>query len=121
VVILGLTGKNFAAGMSGGTAYVLDEAHDLYTRLNKEMVEVSTVTQKADITKLKEMIEAHVAATGSDLGGRILKDFDRYVPSFKKIIPHEYAVMKDQIYENLRKGMSREDAELEAFHAVIGA
>lgn len=121
VVILGLTGKNFAAGMSGGTAYVLDEAHDLYTRLNKEMVDVSTVSQKADIAKLKEMIEEHVAATGSVLGTMILKDFDNYVPSFKKIIPHEYAVMKDQIYENLRKGLSREDAELEAFHAVIGA
>lgn len=121
VVVLGRTGKNFAAGMSGGTAYVLDEEHDLYRRLNKEMVEVSTVSSKADIAKLKEMLEEHVAATGSELGQRILDSFDDYVPSFKKIIPHEYAVMKDKIYEELSKGLSQEDAELEAFNALMGA
>ncbi|MBO6152901.1 MAG: glutamate synthase large subunit, partial [Clostridia bacterium] len=121
VVVLGRTGKNFAAGMSGGTAYVLDEEHDLYRRLNKEMVEVSTVSRKADIAKLKEMIEEHVEATGSALGQKILDSFDDYVPSFKKIIPHEYAVMKDKIYEELSKGLSQEDAELEAFNAIMGA
>ena len=121
VVILGRTGKNFAAGMSGGTAYVLDEEHDLYRRLNKEMVEVSTVSRKADIAQLKELLEEHVAATGSELGKKILADFDDYVPSFKKIIPHEYAVMKDKIYENLKKGLSQEDAELEAFNELMGA
>ena len=120
-VILGKTGKNFAAGMSGGTAYVLDEDHDLYTRLNKEMVDVSTVNNKADIAKLKEMIEAHVEATDSKLGRKILANFDAYVPSFKKIIPHEYAIMKDKIYEELSKGLSQYDAELEAFNAVMGA
>ncbi len=120
VVILGRTGKNFAAGMSGGTVYALDEAHDLYTRLNKELVEVSTLCNKADIAKVKELIEEHVDATGSAVGRKILADFDRYVPSFKKIIPHEYAVMKDKIYEELSKGLSRKDAELEAFNAVMG-
>ncbi|MEE3312291.1 MAG: glutamate synthase-related protein, partial [Acutalibacteraceae bacterium] len=121
VVVLGRTGKNFAAGMSGGTAYVLDEEHDLYRRLNKEMVEMSAVSSKADIAKLKELLEEHVEATGSELGQRILDSFDRYVPSFKKIIPHEYAVMKDRIYEELSKGLSQADAELEAFNALMGA
>lgn len=121
VVILGRTGKNFAAGMSGGTAYVFDRNHDLYTRLNKELVDVSTVSQKADIVKLREMIEAHVAATGSVRGKEILSDFDNYISSFKKIIPHEYSIMKVKIYENLRKGQSEEDAELDAFLSVMGA
>jgi glutamate synthase (ferredoxin) len=121
VVILGRTGKNFAAGMSGGTAYVLDEEHDLYRRLNKEMVEVSTVSRKADIAQLRELIEEHVEATGSELGQKILDSFEDYVPSFKKIIPHEYALMKDKIYENLKKGLSQEDAELEAFNELMGA
>ena len=71
--------------------------------------------------KLKELLEEHVEATGSELGQRILDSFDRYVPSFKKIIPHEYAVMKDRIYEELSKGLSQADAELEAFNALMGA
>ena len=64
-VILGPTGKNFAAGMSGGIAYVLDEKHDLYMRLNKDQVMTDTLTEPHDIAELRSLIEAHVAATGS--------------------------------------------------------
>ena len=61
VVVLGKTGKNFAAGMSGGIAYVLDEDNDLYTRMNKEMVFSEEVTSKYDVMELKDMIKEHVA------------------------------------------------------------
>lgn len=121
VVILGKTGKNFAAGMSGGVAYVLDEQHDLYTRLNKELVELSTVEEKGDIKKLKQMLEEHYAATGSAVAKKILADYENYIPSFKKIIPHEYANMLSAIASYESKGMPREDAELEAFKNVFSA
>ena len=89
-VVLGATGKNFAAGMSGGIAYVLDMNHDFYLRVNKQMVEMSEVTQKDDIRELKKLINEHVKETGSKLGTVILEDFDKYLPFFKKIIPTEY-------------------------------
>ena len=90
VAVLGTTGKNFAAGMSGGIAYVLDMQHDFYLRLNKQMVEMSEVTEKDDIAELKKLISEHVSETGSELGGKILKEFNEYLPFFKKIIPTEY-------------------------------
>ena len=116
VVVLGPTGKNFAAGMSGGIAYVLDEHHDFYMRLNKEMVMMTAVTEKHDILEMKELIEAHVAATGSPLARRILDDFDSYVPKFKKIIPNDYSRMISAIAQFEEKGMTREQAEIEAFY-----
>ena len=90
VVVLGTTGKNFAAGMSGGIAYVLDMQHDFYLRLNKQMVEMSEVTEKDDIRELKSLISEHVKETDSELGNTILNDFEKYLPFFKKIIPTEY-------------------------------
>ena len=90
VAVLGKTGKNFAAGMSGGIAYVLDMQHDFYLRLNKQMVEMSEVTEKDDIRELKALISEHVKETGSELGNKVLDNFDEYLPFFKKIIPTEY-------------------------------
>ena len=75
VVILGHTGKNFAAGMSGGIAYVLDMENDLYTKLNKSMVQVEAVVDKYDVMELKDMITEHVACTNSGLGKEILGSF----------------------------------------------
>ena len=66
VVVLGKTGKNFAAGMSGGIAYVLDEDNDLYTRMNKEMVFSEEISNKYDVMELKDMIKEHVALTNSE-------------------------------------------------------
>ena len=68
VVVLGKTGKNFAAGMSGGIAYVLDENSHLYRNLNKDMISIEKVENKYDIKELKELIEEHVEATGSERG-----------------------------------------------------
>ncbi len=119
VVILGSTGKNFAAGMSGGVAYVLDEDRDLYTRLNKELVYFSEVSEKYEIAELKSLIEEHFKATGSQKAKRILDDFDEYLPKFKRIIPHDYKRMMSAIAENEEKGLDREQAKIEAFYQII--
>ena len=117
-VILGPTGKNFAAGMSGGIAYVLDENYDFYLRLNKSLVTMTAVEEKHDIEELRSMIEKHVAATGSPKGKRILHDFANYLPYFKKILPNDYSRMLGEISRFEEKGLSRDEAELEAFYSV---
>ena len=117
-VILGPTGKNFAAGMSGGIAYVLDENYDFYLRLNKALVTMTGVEEKHDIEELRTMIEKHVAATGSPKGKRILHDFANYLPYFKKIVPNDYSRMLGEISRFEEKGLSRDEAELEAFYSV---
>ncbi len=99
VVILGSTGKNFAAGMSGGIAYVLDEKSDLYLKLNKGLVSSNSISDKYDVMQLKEMITAHVEATGSERGREILENFSEYLPKFKKIIPHDYQALLQQPFQ----------------------
>ena len=117
VVVLGSTGKNFAAGMSGGIAYVLDEKRDLYKRLNKEMVSFEEVTNKYDVLELKDMIKEHVAYTNSAKGKEILDNFGEYLPKFKKIMPHDYRRMMNTIVQMEEKGLSSEQAQIEAFYA----
>ena len=117
-VILGRTGKNFAAGMSGGIAYVLDEEHDLYTRLNKSLVSLEAVTADEDIAELKAIIEEHSEATGSEKAKAVLADFDSYIPRFKKIIPHDYAKIRNTVSKLEKSGISHEQAEIEAFELI---
>ena len=117
-VILGPTGKNFSAGISGGIAYVFDENHDFYLRLNKSLVTMTGVEEKHDIEELRTLIEKHVAATGSPKGKRILHDFANYLPYFKKILPNDYSRMLGEISRFEEKGLSRDEAELEAFYSV---
>ena len=117
VVVLGGTGKNFAAGMSGGVAYVLDEGNDLYKRLNKEMVSSGEVTGKYDVLELKGLIQEHVAATNSVKGKEILERFEEYLPKFKRIIPHDYERVMKTIVQMEEKGLSAEQAQIEAFYA----
>ena len=118
VVILGRTGKNFAAGMSGGIAYVLDESNDLYKRLNKEMINIETLTDKYEINELKQLIMDHVNNTNSEVGKRILDDFAGYLPKFKKIIPVDYERMMNTMVSLEEKGMSSEQASIEAFYKI---
>lgn len=117
VVVLGATGKNFAAGMSGGIAYVLDESNDLYMRLNKEMVSSCEITSKYDVQELKGMIQEHVAYTNSEKGKAVLERFGEYLPKFKKIIPHDYERMQKTIVQMEEKGLSAQQAQIEAFYA----
>ena len=117
-VILGPTGRNLAAGMSGGIAYVLDENHDLYLRLNKQLVSMGEVTDKHDIDTLRDLIERHTKETGSKLGKKILADFDTYITSFKKIIPNDYQRMMTEIAKGEARGLNHDESVMEAFKVV---
>ena len=119
VVVLGRTGKNFAAGMSGGIAYVLDEDTSLYKRVNKQLVSMEPVTDKYDVLELKEIITEHVAYTNSKKGKEVLDNFGEYLPMFKRIVPHDYKKMMNKIVQMEEKGLSSEQAQIEAFYAAI--
>ena len=120
-VILGNTGKNFAAGMSGGIAYVLDRNHDLYLKLNKDMVELEEVTEKYDIQELSDILSDFAAETGSAGAKRILDHLEEELPYFKKIIPHDYNRMLAAVSHFEETGIPHETAELEAFRSVYAA
>ena len=118
VVVLGQTGKNFAAGMTGGIAYVLDENWDFYQRVNKETVSLEPVEHKYDVATLKELIRAHVEATGSPRGKEILDNFSAFLPKFKKVLPYDYDRMLRVIASVEERGLDGEQAQIEAFYAV---
>ncbi|KPU42807.1 ferredoxin-dependent glutamate synthase 1 [Oxobacter pfennigii] len=93
VVVIGKTGKNFAAGMSGGIAYVLDEEGNFKNRYNGELVEIEDVTCEEDTDELYSLIKEHFEATGSEKAKKILNDWDKYVLKFKKVIPTAYKTL----------------------------
>jgi glutamate synthase (NADPH) large chain len=98
VVVLGSTGRNFAAGMSGGIAYVYDEAGDFGTnRCNMEMVELEAVVESDDIAELRGLIEAHIAHTGSSVGQRILDNWSTALTKFVKVMPTDYKKALERI------------------------
>lgn len=119
VVVLGKTGKNFAAGMSGGIAYVLDEHNGLYRNMNKAMVSVEEISNKYDEMELKQMIEEHVENTGSQKGKEVLANWKEYLPKFKKIIPEDYKRMMMLSTKFEEKGLSSEQAQIEAFYESV--
>ncbi|MFC5404988.1 glutamate synthase large subunit [Cohnella soli] len=117
VVILGKTGRNFAAGMSGGIAYVIDWDGRFVDRCNFEMVSLEAIEDATEASEVRTMIEKHVAATGSDLGSRVLEDWPNMLAKFVKIIPKDYKRMLEQIAKVEAKGLSGEKALLAAFEA----
>lgn len=122
VVILGQTGKNLAAGMSGGVAYVYDPNHDLYTRLNKQLVNTyevtGEVTGKADKEVLEELLNKHYTYTDSDVAKKILSNLDEELSNFKKIVPKDYEKITTLIQELKTKGYHDDEASLMAFEQV---
>ena len=116
VVVIGKVGKNFAAGMSGGVAYVLDSNNDLYKKTNKSLVLTEELSNKYDVLQLKGMIEEHVKYTNSVKGKEILDNFETYLPQFKKIIPYDYKKMLETIAQMEEKGLNPEQAQIEAFY-----
>ena len=118
VVILGRTGKNFAAGMSGGIAYVLDEDWDFYQKVNKELVSLENVEHKHDVATIKSLIEEHVRLTGSMRGKEILENFGTYLSKFKKVLSRDYDHMLRTITQMEEKGLDSEQAEMEAFYTL---
>ena len=104
VVVLGKTGRNFAAGMSGGVAYVLDEEGNFDYFCNTGLVELSPVEDKADIKELQSMISNHLMYTQSSVASNILTNWEIYLPMFVKVIPFEYKkVLQEQKLKELQK------------------
>ena len=116
-VILGEVGKNFAAGMSGGIAYILDQNHSLYMRTNKSLIEM-TELKDADRKELREILTDYEKHTGSKRAAEILSDFESWVPLFKKIIPVDYKNMLTLIGKYEEQGIRHEQAVYEAFKDV---
>jgi glutamate synthase (ferredoxin) len=88
VVVLGATGRNFAAGMSAGVAYVLDEAGDFPRKVNTELVRLARLAHAADAEPLRQLIHDHLAATGSARAQDVLDHWDAYAPKFWKVLPY---------------------------------
>jgi glutamate synthase (NADPH/NADH) large chain len=117
VVVLGKTGRNFAAGMSGGISYVIDWDGKFVNRCNFEMVVLEPLEEEAEIAEVRAMIEKHVLYTNSDLGRRVLTDWNSVVTQFVKIIPKDYKRMMEQIAKVQSQGLSGEQALMAAFEA----
>ena len=115
VVILGTTGRNFAAGMSGGVAYVYDADHELYRYTNKELVAIEQLAASEDILTVWQLIDEHARMTGSAIAAEMLANFDERIADFKKVIPHAYRKMTALINDNLAHGMSPDEAATLAF------
>ncbi|MCB9076940.1 MAG: glutamate synthase large subunit [Anaerolineaceae bacterium] len=115
VVVLGKTGRNFAAGMSGGFAYVLDWEGDFATRCNQEMVDLDRLELAEEIVEVKAMIERHVQYTNSELGRRVLADWKAMAPKFVKVYPKDYKRMLEIIAQVEAEGLSGDEALMTAF------
>jgi glutamate synthase domain-containing protein 2/glutamate synthase domain-containing protein 1/glutamate synthase domain-containing protein 3 len=114
VVVLGSTGRNFAAGMSGGLAYVLDEEGDFSIHCNQEMVDLEPLNSN-DTEEVKEMIERHIEYTGSDKGKRVLANWGSLVDKFVRVIPKDYKRMLQAMERVQEKGLSGDEALMAAF------
>jgi glutamate synthase (ferredoxin) len=112
VVVLGKTGRNFAAGMSGGVAYLLD-FDDIYC--NKSMVLLEKIESEEELNEIKSMIEKHVEHTGSPLGKKVLNDWAGHLQRFTKVIPKDYKLMLENIDKAYKAGFSGEEALMVAF------
>jgi len=117
VIVLGETGRNFAAGMTGGVAYVMDQFDDFYLRLNQSMVNVYKLNEcpAEEIAEVKVMIERHVHYTGSKLGIKILGEWDEWMPNFTKVFPKDYERMLQAIARMEDKGLAGDEAVMAAF------
>ena len=117
VVVLGPTGRNFAAGMSGGIAYVLDETGDFPSLCNQEMCELQRLEEEEDIAELRGMIERHLEYTGSAIAAEVLSDWDGMVSRFVKVMPTDYKRVLSSLLQAYASGLSGDEAEMEAFEA----
>ncbi len=115
VVVLGSTGRNFAAGMSGGVAYILDEAGDFATRCNTSMVGLETLEDPEEIDSLYQLIQNHVNYTGSEKGQKVLANWEEMVPKFVKVMPRDYKRVLEAIQSALASGLSGDEALNAAF------
>jgi glutamate synthase (ferredoxin) len=117
VIILGKTGRNFAAGMSGGIAYVLDEAGDFASRVNMQNVELEKLSDTDEIEEIWKLIQRHQTYTKSERAAKVLADWEGMINRFVKVIPKDYKRMLQKIKEAKAQGLSGEAAEQAAFEA----
>ena len=115
VLVLGQTGRNFAAGMSGGIAFVYDEDGTFASHCNRDMVGLSTLSEQEDISLVKLMLKKHIEYTGSTYAAGIAADFDKYAPHFVKVLPKDYERMLHAIKEVEARGLTGEEALMAAF------
>jgi glutamate synthase (ferredoxin) len=115
VVVLGRTGRNFAAGMSGGIAYVLDEHGDFRTRVNTQMVDLEGVVDPAEAAALRRLVENHLERTSSSRARQVLDAWDEWLPKFVKVIPRDYKRMLAAIARAEEQGLAGEEAIMVAF------
>jgi glutamate synthase (ferredoxin) len=115
VVVLGTTGRNFAAGMSGGVAYVLDEAGDFTKRVNAAMVGIEQLENPAEIAEVRALIENHAAYTRSARAQQVLAAWDQLVPKFVKVLPKDYKRMLACIERARNQGLTGDEAIMAAF------
>ncbi len=115
VVVLGTTGRNFAAGMSGGVAYILDEDNTFPAKCNKEMVDLETLSNPGEINELYQLIQKHVNYTHSQLGQRVLDNWESLVPKFVKVMPRDYKRVIKALNKALEAGLTRDEAMIVAF------
>lgn len=117
VVVIGPTGRNFAAGMSGGVAYILDVKGDFASRCNKQMVNIEKLEKPEEIREVREMIERHVKYTKSTLGKQILDLWEDMTTKFVKVMPKDYKRVLESIEKVKSSGLSGEEAIMAAFEA----
>ncbi|MGE5659863.1 MAG: glutamate synthase large subunit [Actinomycetota bacterium] len=115
VVVLGATGRNFAAGMSGGVAYILDEQGDFATRCNMQMVGLEKLEDPEEIADVYQMIQKHVDYTRSEKGAKVLANWKEMVPQFVKVMPRDYKRVLACLKKALESGLSGDDALTAAF------
>jgi glutamate synthase (ferredoxin) len=119
VVVLGRTGRNFAAGMSGGVAYVLDEAGDFATRCNKELVGLEKLADPDEIEEVWKLIQCHRACTKSDRAAKVLADWKKLVPKFVKVLPKDYARVLQSLKKVRSQGLTGDQAIMAAFEENV--
>ena len=119
VVILGKTGRNFAAGMSGGIAYVLDEAGDFSRRVNLQMVELEKLADPDEIEEVWKMIQRHRTYTKSEFAARVVADWKGMVPKFVKVIPKDYKRVLQSLKRVKEQGLSGDEAIMAAFEENV--
>jgi glutamate synthase (ferredoxin) len=115
VVVLGATGRNFAAGMSGGVAYVLDEHGDFPSKVNPQMVSLEKIEDATEVAALRRLLENHLERTSSSRARQVLDAWDEWLPKFVKVIPRDYQRMLAAIARAEEQGLVGEEAIMVAF------
>ena len=119
VVVLGATGRNFAAGMSGGIAYILDEPGDFASRCNREMVTLEKLDDAEEIQVVRQLVEQHLASTGSQRAAQILAGWPQFVTQFVKVLPQDYARVLKSLKKMEGLGLSGDEAIMAAFEENV--